>query len=80
MTGRRPEQGHLAHVRVTGSGAGRLRRLADSEVDGVLTINYLDIAGLSGIIAGAGAAARALDPPELIDAVRSRLRAVARPR
>ena len=80
VTGRRPEQGHLAHVRVTGSGAGRLRRLADSEVDGVLTINYLDIAGLSGIIAGAGAAARALDPPELIDAVRSRLRAVARPR
>jgi len=77
VAGRRPDEVHPAHVRVHGSGAGRLRRLADSELAGVLTISYFDVAGLASMIASAGPSAVALDPPELVDAVIARLLAAA---
>ena len=67
----------LALVRVSGSGAGQLRRIAQSEVDGVLTISFTDRHWLARMIAGAGASAVALEPPDLVDAVIERLRSVA---
>jgi proteasome accessory factor B len=77
VSGRWPGEDRLALVRVSGSGAGQLRRIADSEVDGVLTISFTDTAWLARIIAGAGASAVVLEPPDLVDAVLDRLRAVA---
>ena len=74
---RPPEQGTLARVRVEPNAAGQLRRMAVSEADGVLTVRYADIGRFAGIVAGAGAAAQVLDPPELIEAVVARLGAVA---
>jgi proteasome accessory factor B len=67
----------LALVRVSGSGAGQLRRIAQSEVDGVLTISFTDRNWLARVIAGAGASAIALEPPDLVEAVVERLRSVA---
>jgi predicted DNA-binding transcriptional regulator YafY len=46
-------------------------------VDGVLTISFTDTAWLARIIAGAGASAVVLEPPDLVEAVLDRLRAVA---
>jgi proteasome accessory factor B len=77
VSGRWPGEDRLALVRVSGSGAGQLRRIADSEVDGVLTISFTDTAWLARIIAGAGASAVVLEPPDLVEAVLDRLRAVA---
>jgi proteasome accessory factor B len=77
VAGRAPDQGRIAHVRVQGSGGGRLRRLADADDDGVLTISFADTGSLAGIVASAGTAARALDPADLVDAVVARLQAVA---
>src|SRR5579875_1215546 len=51
----------LALVRVSGSGAGQLRRLAESEIDGVLTINFTEPQMLARIIASAGSSAVALE-------------------
>jgi proteasome accessory factor B len=76
VAGSGPDDGHLALVRVSGSGAGQLRRIAQAEVDGVLTISYADTRWLARHIASAGAAAHALEPPELVAAVVERLRAV----
>jgi proteasome accessory factor B len=76
VAGRDPEQTHTAHVRVVSTGAGRLRRLA-AAVDGdVLTLEYSDVATLAGVVTAAGAAAFALDPPELVAAVVQRLQAI----
>jgi proteasome accessory factor B len=77
IAGRPPDEGRLARVRVSGNRAGQLRRLADSEQDGVLTIRMLDTDYLARVVAGAGTAARALDPPDLVTAVVRRLHAVA---
>jgi proteasome accessory factor B len=77
VAGREPGEERLALVRVSGSGAGQLRRIAQSEVDGVLTITFLETQWLARIIAGAGASAQALEPPDLVDAVVARLRASA---
>jgi proteasome accessory factor B len=77
VSGRWPGEDRLALVRVSGSGAGQLRRIADSEVDGVLTISFTDTAWLARIIAGAGASAVVLEPPDVVEAVLDRLRAVA---
>jgi proteasome accessory factor B len=77
IAGRPPEEGRIARVRVSGNRAGQLRRLADSEQDGVLTIRMLDTDYLARVVAGAGTAARALDPPDLVAAVVRRLHAVA---
>jgi proteasome accessory factor B len=73
VAGRAPEHSRLARVRVDGSGAGQLRRIADGEVDGELTISFTDPNRLARLIAAAGASARALDPPDLVDAVVARL-------
>jgi proteasome accessory factor B len=78
VAGRRPDEGRTALVRVTGSRAGQLRRLAESERDGVLTIRMIDTEYLARLIAGAGTAAVALEPPDLVAAVVHRLRTVAR--
>jgi proteasome accessory factor B len=77
VAGRRPDEGRLARVRVTGNRAGQLRRLAESEDDGVLTIRMIDTDYLARVVAGAGTAAQALEPPDLVDAVVGRLRAAA---
>jgi proteasome accessory factor B len=77
VAGRGPDDGRLALVRVSGSGAGQLRRLAQSEVDGVLTIAFTETRWLARIIASAGSSAVALEPQDLIDAVVDRLRASA---
>jgi len=77
VAGRAPEDSRYASVRVTGTGAGQLRRIAASEIDGVLTISYTDTQWLARTIAGAGSGAVALDPPDLVAAVIARLRASA---
>ncbi len=77
VAGRNPDDGRDAHIRVNGSGAGQLRRLAQHEQGGVLTVNYLDVQWLARIVASAGSSAQVLDPPELVDAVVARLRLAA---
>jgi proteasome accessory factor B len=77
VAGRGPGEDRLALIRVTGSGAGQLRRLAVSEVDGVLTISFVEAQVLARIIASAGSHAQALEPPDLVAAVVERLRPAA---
>jgi proteasome accessory factor B len=74
---RGPEETRIAHVRVSGAGAGQLRRLAESDADGELSIAFTDLVWLARIVASAGTAAVVLDPPELVEAVQARLAAVA---
>jgi proteasome accessory factor B len=66
-----PDQ--LASVRVVPGRGGQLRRLARqvrSTAEGeVLTLDYRDLDRLAGLVAGAGAEAVALEPPELVAAV-----------
>lgn len=77
VAGRGPDDGRLALVTVSGSGSGGLRRIAQSEVDDVLTISYTDTQWLARLIAAAGSGAHVLEPPDLVAAVIDRLRAVA---
>lgn len=77
VAGRAPEDTRLARVRVHGSGAGALRRLADSEVDGVLTIGFTETQWLARRVAAAGSSVQVLEPPDLVAAVLTRLRAAA---
>jgi proteasome accessory factor B len=77
VAGRTPDNGRIARIRVTGSGAGRLRRLAQSEVDGELTIGFVEVDGLARMVASAGSSAQVLDPPDLVAAVVRRLRIAA---
>jgi proteasome accessory factor B len=77
VAGRAPEDGRVARVAVTGTGVGRLRRLARDDVDGELTITFTDTEWLAGVIASAGTSARALEPADLVEAVVARLRPVA---
>ncbi|MBN9619793.1 MAG: WYL domain-containing protein, partial [Actinobacteria bacterium] len=77
VAGRSQADDRFALVAVSGSGAGQLRRIAQSEVDGVLTIGFVDTQWLARIIASAGPSARALEPPDLVAAVVERLRASA---
>jgi proteasome accessory factor B len=73
----RSEDTREAHVMVTGPGAGQLRRLAESVDGDVLTLTFTDAHWLARVITGAGASVRVLDPPELVEAVVSRLAASA---
>jgi proteasome accessory factor B len=73
VSNRGPEKSATAHVQVTGEGAGQLRRIADADVDGVLTIAYNDLGALARQVAAAGASALVLQPAELAEAVRARL-------
>ena len=68
-----PDDTRVARVWVDGSGAGQLRRIADSEVDGELTIPFTDIHMLARLVAAAGTSARVLEPKDLVDAVVDRL-------
>lgn len=77
VVGRRPDEDRVARVKVTGDGAAQLRRYASAENDGVLTINFADISWLARMVASAGGCARALEPPDLVEAVQCRLAAVA---
>jgi proteasome accessory factor B len=77
VTGSGPEHPRLARVRITGPGAGRLRRLADSESDGILSIPFSASGRLSQQISASGPSAEVLTPPDLVDAVVQRLAAVA---
>ena len=78
VAGRDPEASHIAKVRVNGGSAGQLRRIADSDIDGELTISYTELPWLARQIASAGSSVTVLSPPDLIDAVVERLRAVIR--
>jgi proteasome accessory factor B len=73
----RQEDAYVARIAVNGSGAGALRRLAEAEVDGVLTIGFNDVEWLARRVASAGSSARVISPPELADAVVARLTAAA---
>jgi proteasome accessory factor B len=77
VAGRVQSDDRLALVRVSGAGAGQLRRIAQSEVEGVLTIGFVETQWLARIIASAGSSAVALEPPDLVAAVIERLRASA---
>ncbi|PZS32820.1 MAG: hypothetical protein DLM58_09090 [Pseudonocardiales bacterium] len=73
VAGRGPEDTRVARVRVDGSGAGQLRRIADSEIGHELTITFTDIHMLARLVAAAGISAVVLEPPDLVDAVIERL-------
>jgi proteasome accessory factor B len=75
VSARTPDAGSVARVRVNGRAVASLRRMAEAESDGVLSIRYTDLSWLARQIASAGAAVTVLDPPELIDAVVTRLSA-----
>ncbi|MFN2518277.1 MAG: helix-turn-helix transcriptional regulator [Jatrophihabitantaceae bacterium] len=77
VAGRAPEDTRVARVHVHGSGAGQLRRIADGEVEGELTISFTDLDMIARLVAAAGQSARVLDPPDLVDAVVHRLTAAA---
>ncbi len=76
VAGRTPDEGRIAHVRVNGAGGGQLRRIAESADGDVLTITFVDVGLLARLVASAGSAARAIDPPELVTEVVRRLRSV----
>ena len=76
---RGPETSRTAHVRVTGPRVDHLRRMAagsEPAEDGadLLSIEYSDVEWLARQVASAGAAAVAIDPPDLVEAVVRRLR------
>jgi proteasome accessory factor B len=75
VAGRAPEDSRIAKVQITGPGAGQLRRIADSEADGELTITFTDVRWLARLITSGGTSARVIEPKELIDAVVERLSA-----
>jgi len=76
VAGRDPEASNVAKIRVNGGTAGQLRRIADSDLDGELTITYTELPWLARQVASAGSSVTVLSPPELVDAVVERLRAV----
>ena len=76
VAGRDPEASNVARIRVNGGTAGQLRRIADSDLDGELTITYTELPWLARQVASAGSSVTVLSPPELVDAVVERLRAV----
>jgi proteasome accessory factor B len=69
-----PEDARWAQVRVGGSRAGNLRRMAAADHDGVLSISFTDTEWLARAVASAGSAAEVLDPPDLREAVVAKLR------
>ena len=77
VAGRGGEPGRIARVRVTGTGAASLRRLAQTDDDGVLSISFAETNWLARRIASAGSAAHVLEPDDLRDAVLAKLHAAA---
>jgi proteasome accessory factor B len=78
VASRGPDSAGVARIAVSGPGLGELRRVAEGEADGVLTIRYTDLGRMARIVASAGRSARVLGPPELVDAVVGRLAPTAR--
>lgn len=82
VSSRAPDMVHRAVVRVSGPRVDHLRRMAavrSPAADGAadeLVIEYSDVEWLARQVASSGAAAVALEPPELVDAVVRRLRRV----
>jgi proteasome accessory factor B len=76
VAGRRTEEGRVARVRVTGPAAS-LRRIAQTDDDGVLSITFAETNWLARQIASAGSHAHVLEPDDLRDAVLVKLRAAA---
>jgi proteasome accessory factor B len=72
-----PDDEQRARVRVSGSGGGQLRRIAESDDNGVLTISFSDPNRLARVIASAGSSAQVLAPADLVTAVVERRRASA---
>jgi proteasome accessory factor B len=79
VSGRGTDDVRTARIRITGPGAGRLRRLADSEGDGVLTLPFNDTRSTARLIAGAGSSAQVLEPPDLVAAVVEHLQSLLSP-
>ena len=70
---RSPDTTSQARIRINGAGSGALRRL-EHRMDGdVMVLSFSDLHWLAGLIASSGTGAVALEPPELVDAVRMRL-------
>jgi predicted DNA-binding transcriptional regulator YafY len=74
---RSPDTSSRARIRIKGSGSGALRRL-EHRMDGdVMVLSFSDLNWFAGMIASSGASAVALEPPELVAAVRRRLEIAA---
>ena len=76
VAGSRREEGRVARVRVTGPAAS-LRRLAQTDDDGVLSISFAETNWLARQIASAGSSAQVLEPDDLQAAVLAKLEAAA---
>jgi proteasome accessory factor B len=74
---RPPETQRVATVHVVAGAAAGLRRMAHEDADGALSIRFTDAEELARFVAGAGAAAKAIEPADLVAAVRRRLQAAA---
>jgi proteasome accessory factor B len=74
---RSPDTSSRARIRIKGTGSGALRRL-EHRMDGdVMVLSFSDLNWFAGMIASSGASAVALEPPELVAAVRRRLEIAA---
>jgi proteasome accessory factor B len=74
---RSPDTTSQARIRIKGAGSGALRRL-EHHMDGdVMVLTFSDLNWFAGLIASSGSSAVALDPPELVAAVRRRLEIAA---
>jgi proteasome accessory factor B len=74
---RSPDTTSQARIRINGTGSGALRRL-EHRMDGdVMVLTFSDVYWLAGLIASSGTGAVALEPPELVAAVRRRLEIAA---
>nr|MDQ6937542.1 WYL domain-containing protein [Actinomycetota bacterium] len=70
VRGRTAEQSRIARIKVTGDGAGRLRRIARADSSGdELLIDTADLRWLARAGAAAGRHAVAVEPPELVEEV-----------
>jgi predicted DNA-binding transcriptional regulator YafY len=76
VAGGRTDEGRVARVKVTGPAAS-LRRMAQVDDDGVLSISFAETNWLARRIASAGSQAHVLEPEDLRDAVLVKLRAAA---
>ncbi len=74
---RSPESDHEARIRVTGPGAGALRRINHRLEGEEMILGFTDLDWLADLIASAGPNAVAVEPPELVEAVVARLTVAA---
>ncbi len=70
VRGRTAEQSRIARIKVTGDGAGRLRRIARADSSGdELLVDTADLRWLARAVAAAGRHAVAVEPSELVEEV-----------